>query len=71
MLLCLWHRLVAAAPVQLLAWELPSVTGAAVKRGGKSILGPVGHQVPWNLETQELQAEQSRGLRWGWGGTSW
>ena len=31
-LLWLWHRLTAAALIQPLAWEPPSVTGAALKR---------------------------------------
>ena len=31
-LLCLWHRLAAAALIQPLAWELPYVTDAAVKK---------------------------------------
>ena len=31
-LLWLWHRLAATAPIPLLAWELPYVTGAALKR---------------------------------------
>ena len=30
-LLWLWHRLAAAAPIQLLAWELPFATGVALK----------------------------------------
>ena len=28
---CLWHRLAAVAPVQLLDWELPYAVGAALK----------------------------------------
>ena len=31
LLLWLWHRQVAAAPIQLLAWELPYAAGAALK----------------------------------------
>ena len=31
-LLWLWYRLVAAAPIGLLAWKLPYATGAAIKR---------------------------------------
>ena len=31
-LLWLWHRLAATAPIQPLAWELPYVTSAALKR---------------------------------------
>ena len=31
MLLWLWHRWAAAAPIRPLAWELPCVTGAAMK----------------------------------------
>ena len=31
-LLCLWHRLAAAAPILPLAQELPYAAGAAVKR---------------------------------------
>ena len=27
-----WHRLAAAAPIRLLAWELPDAAGAALKR---------------------------------------
>ena len=27
----LWHRLAAAAPIQPLAWELPSAAGVALK----------------------------------------
>ena len=34
-LLCLWHRLVATAPVAPLAWEPPHDTGAALKRQKK------------------------------------
>ena len=30
-LLWLWHRLVATAPVQPLAWELPYAAGVALK----------------------------------------
>ena len=32
-LLWLWHRLAAAALIQPLAWELPCVTGMALKKG--------------------------------------
>ena len=28
----LWHRLAAAAPIQTLAWELPYATGVSLKR---------------------------------------
>ena len=28
----LWHRLAAAAPIHLLAWELPYAAGTAIKR---------------------------------------
>ena len=31
-LLWLWHRPVATAPIQLLAWETPYATGAALKK---------------------------------------
>ena len=31
-LLWLWGRVVAAAPIQALAWELPYAAGAALKR---------------------------------------
>ena len=34
-LLCLWQRLVAAAPIRLLAWEPPYATGVALKRLNK------------------------------------
>ena len=34
-LLWLWYRLVAAAPIGLLAWKLPYATGAAIKRKKK------------------------------------
>ena len=34
-LLWLWSRLAAAAPIQPLDWELPYVTGAAIKRKKK------------------------------------
>ena len=34
-LLCLWHRVAAATPTQLLAWELPYAAGAAVKKKKK------------------------------------
>ena len=30
--LWLWHRLAAAAPIRLLAWELPCASGAALKK---------------------------------------
>ena len=32
MLLWLWHRPAAAAPIQPLAWELPYAVGTALKR---------------------------------------
>ena len=32
MLLWLWHRLAATAPIQPLAWELPYAAGVALKR---------------------------------------
>ena len=32
-LLWLWHRLAASDPMELLAWELPHVTGVALKKG--------------------------------------
>ena len=35
MLLWLWHKRAAAAPIQPLAWELPITTGAALKRKRK------------------------------------
>ena len=35
--LWLWRRLAAAAPIQLLAWELPYAVGAALKRQIKKI----------------------------------
>ena len=35
MLLWLWRRLAATAPIQSLAWELPYVAGAALKRKKK------------------------------------
>ena len=31
-LLWVWHRLVAAAPIKPLDWELPYAAGAAIKR---------------------------------------
>ena len=31
-LLCLWHRLAALAPIRSIAWEPPYAAGAAVKR---------------------------------------
>ena len=34
-LLWLWHRLVAVAPIQSLAWELPYDTGTALKNKNK------------------------------------
>ena len=34
-LLWLWCRLAAAAPIRLLAWELPCATGAALNKGKK------------------------------------
>ena len=34
-LLCLWCRLAAVAPIRLLAWEPPYATGAALKRQKK------------------------------------
>ena len=34
MLLQLWRRPVAVAPIQLLAWELPYITSAALKKEG-------------------------------------
>ena len=35
MWLWLWHRLAAVTPIQLLAWEPPYATGAALKRQKK------------------------------------
>ena len=35
MLLWLWRRLVATAPIQPLVWELPYAVGAALKRPKK------------------------------------
>ena len=35
MLLWLWHRPAAVAPIQLLAWEPPYAAGAALKRKRK------------------------------------
>ena len=37
-LLWLWHRLAAVAPMGPLAWELPYVTSAALKRKKKFIM---------------------------------
>ena len=37
-LLWLWHRLVAAAPIQPLAWEPPYATGAALEKTKKKRL---------------------------------
>ena len=39
-LVLLWpgHRLAATAPIQLLAWELPHASGAALERKKKSCL---------------------------------
>ena len=34
-LLWLWHKLAAAAPIQILAWELPYATGVALKKRRK------------------------------------
>ena len=34
-LLWLWHRLVAVAPIQPLAWEPPNAVGTDLKRKGK------------------------------------
>ena len=31
-MLWLWHRLAGAAPIRPLAWELPYVTGVALKK---------------------------------------
>ena len=39
MLLWLWYRPAAAAPIQPLAWELPYAAGAAVKRKKKCVWG--------------------------------
>ena len=44
MLLCLWHWLAAAAPIQPLAWEPPYATGAAVGKKKE----PVGYH---NIES--------------------
>ena len=35
MLLCLWSRLAAVAPIRHLAWELPCAAGAALKKKKK------------------------------------
>ena len=39
MLLWLWHRLATIALIWPLAWELPYVTGAALKRKKKKVIG--------------------------------
>ena len=36
-LLWLWHRLTAVAPIRPLAWETPHATGVALKRQNKEI----------------------------------
>ena len=41
MLLWLWYRLAAAAPIQSLAWEFPYAVGVAVEH-------PI-HALPWNV----------------------
>ena len=37
MLLWVWHRLAAKAPIQPLVWELPYIRGAALKRQKKKV----------------------------------
>ena len=46
MLLWLWCRSAAAAPIQLLAWQLPYATGAALKKTKKKI---IFSSVCWSL----------------------
>ena len=46
MLLWLWCRLAAVAPIQLLAWELSYATGAALKREKKKDRGRDGVRHP-------------------------
>ena len=37
-LLWLWHRLAAAAPIRPLGWELPFAVGAALENTSKQVL---------------------------------
>ena len=39
-LLCLWYRLAAAAPIRPLAWELPCAVGVALKKRKKKMFMP-------------------------------
>ena len=43
-LLWLWWRLAAAAPIQPLAWEFPYDAGAALKKGQKKKKNPKNHR---------------------------
>ena len=43
MLLCLWCRLAAAAPIRLLARELPYAAGEALKKNKKDIIVDFSH----------------------------
>ena len=48
MLLWLWYRLAAAAPVLPLAWEFPYATGAALKRKKKYTHTPLYFEISIN-----------------------
>ena len=69
MLLWLWHKPVAAAPVQLLAWELSYATDAALQR---KKIGCLQHGI-LDLEAGSLYFQNSltkakkRGWSQGWG----
>ena len=49
-LLRLWHRLAAMAPIQPLAWELPYALGAALKRKRKK-------KKKNSMKSQDVKAE--------------
>ena len=45
-LLCLWHKLMATAPIRPLAWEPPYAAGAALKKKKKKRQTDRGKMAP-------------------------
>ena len=51
-LLWLWYRLAAVAPIQLLAWEPPYATGVAIKSKKEKETFGCGYNITENCEVQ-------------------
>ena len=56
--LWLWYRLVAVAPIQLLAWELPYAMGVAIKRKSNKIHKQL---IQLNIKKPKLQLKKWTG----------